>query len=76
MRKVCVLLVFLTYMYHDARFRECKEEQVAYLKGLCLVKIFCDQLCTEDGSTCWIYIFSLLILLKIYNFLVSIHLTE
>ena len=24
LRKVCILLVFLTYVYHDARFRECK----------------------------------------------------
>jgi len=23
MRKMCILLVILTYMYHDARFREC-----------------------------------------------------
>jgi len=21
---VCILLVFITYVYHDARFRECK----------------------------------------------------
>jgi hypothetical protein len=24
MKKVCILLVTLTNMYHDARFRECK----------------------------------------------------
>jgi hypothetical protein len=42
-------LVFLTYLYRDARFRDCKDEQVAYHEGLSLVKMFCDQLCTEDG---------------------------
>ena len=48
---MCILLVFLTYMYNDALFRECTEEKVAYHEGLCLVKMVCDQMRIEDGST-------------------------
>ena len=29
---MCILLVFLTYIYHDARFRECKEQQTLQIR--------------------------------------------
>ena len=32
MRERCFLLVFLTYMYHDARFREWKEMYIDILR--------------------------------------------
>ena len=40
MKKVFVLLVFLTYVYRNARFRECKGciELCSLLKAVCVVK--------------------------------------
>ena len=34
LRKVCILLVFLTYVYHEARSRECKAQGVLRLSAI------------------------------------------
>jgi hypothetical protein len=39
-KKVCILLVSLTYMYHDARFRICKNFKK---KFLCIYIIFWES---------------------------------
>jgi len=47
MKKMCILLVFLTYVYHDARFRECKYRyfKLRYNKNVIFT--------CETGSTGW-----------------------
>jgi len=46
--KVCILLVFLTYVFHDARFRECK----VYLQIIVHKDAKYAQLFTEKCTCC------------------------